>query len=298
MAAHRGQQHLRKFGEIIEPDLQFGSVIAVSYSAFDTFDLPGRSDIERARVDRSGDLFGYAYCGLRAYTREQKSATTAPRGLKTIDEIGHEFAKAVERANDKQRAKLFRNAMSPLAREPSLQRIGFASALLGQPDRLVRLFEEMSAGHKIVVNMVAQLVAQLERRSLVLIDEPESHLHPPLLAALLRSVRVVLGDRDLFAIIATHSPVVLQETPAQHVRILRRFEDRTEVGVPEIETFGENVGMLTREVFNLDSSATDYHHVLDLLASRHTIEEIDAMFAKGLSSQARAYVIASKRRQG
>jgi predicted ATP-dependent endonuclease of OLD family len=39
---------------------------------------------------------------------------------------------------------------------------------------------------------VTQLAAHLRTRSLVLIDEPETHLHPPLVAALLRAIQALL----------------------------------------------------------------------------------------------------------
>ncbi len=40
----------------------------------------------------------------------------------------------------------------------------------------------MSSGHAIVLLTVTKLVARVEEKTLVLIDEPESHLHPPLLS--------------------------------------------------------------------------------------------------------------------
>lgn len=47
----------------------------------------------------------------------------------------------------------------------------------------------------------------------MLIDEPEGHLHPPLLSAFVRALSELLVNRNGVAIIATHSPVVLQEVP-------------------------------------------------------------------------------------
>ncbi|MBW6100166.1 ATP-binding protein [Escherichia coli] len=52
----------------------------------------------------------------------------------------------------------------------------------------------------------------MKKRCLVLFDEPETHLHPPLLAVLMSALRIVLNEVDAFAIVATHSPVVVQET--------------------------------------------------------------------------------------
>jgi len=129
----------------------------------------------------------------------------------------------------------------------------------------------------------------------VLLDEPETHLHPPLLAALMKSVQQLLDHYDSFAVMATHSPVVLQEIPAVNVRVLSRFGDDAEVSSPHIETFGENLSTVTRAAFSLDSSATDYQGTLAELAASNTVEEIDALFPLGLSDQARALVLRLKR---
>ena len=71
----------------------------------------------------------------------------------------------------------------------------------------------MSSGHAIVFMTITRLVEKVDERSLVLLDEPESHLHPPLLSALIRALSDLLVSRNAIAIIATHSPVVLQEVP-------------------------------------------------------------------------------------
>ena len=285
----------KQYGRIVEQDLRFGAVIAISYSALDTFDLPGRNALERERISERGDLFGYVYCGLRTYQVQDVEQADASLRLKAIDEIRQEFTTAVERATGKKRRELFIRAMTPLAHEPSFNRIGIGQLLTGEPESLEQYFDNMSTGHKMVVNIVAQLVAHLEKRSIVLFDEPESHLHPPLLAALLKSMRIVLDDRDSFAIIATHSPVVLQETPKRCVLVLRRFDHKTEVAKPENETFGENIGLLTREAFSLNSSSTDFHDVLETLARTHTMLEMEELFGSPLSSQARAFVLSLKR---
>lgn len=127
--------------------------------------------------------------------------------------------------------------------------------------------------------------------TLVLIDEPETHLHPPLLAAFLRSVRTCLERLDGYAIIATHSPVVLQETPARFVRILRRFGEGSRVEGPSLETFGESIALITQEVFNLDDGATDWHETLRTLAEEHELAEIERMLGRSLGFAARSYVL-------
>jgi predicted ATPase len=125
------------------------------------------------------------------------------------------------------------------------------------------LFMRMSSGHAIVLLTITKLIETVEEKTLVLIDEPESHLHPPLLSAFTRALSDLLVNRNGVAIVATHSPVVLQEVPMSCVSILRRTRLNAVIDPPSIETFAENVGVLTREVFGLEVSKSGYHKLLE-----------------------------------
>jgi ABC-type cobalamin/Fe3+-siderophores transport system ATPase subunit len=280
-----------RYGELIDSPHSFGAVIAVSYSAFDTFDVPGENVAQRKRVAQEGELLGYVYCGLR----DLESAQTSKRPrLKSFSDLSDDFARALDAIAERKRQALFVEALAPIALEASLQRLG----ILSQVDKTTKewqdLFGSLSSGHKIVLSVVAHLAAYLQKRSLVLIDEPEAHLHPPLLAALLKSLRRALEAQDSYAVVATHSPVALQETPARFVRILRRFGESTSAVKPTSETFGENIGILTRDVFDLNSSETDFHDVLERLATDLTVEEIETLFGHRLGFQARSYVTSTR----
>jgi len=41
------------------------------------------------------------------------------------------------------------------------------------------ILSRMSSGHAVVLLTITRLVATVEEKTLVLLDEPESHLHPP-----------------------------------------------------------------------------------------------------------------------
>lgn len=133
----------------------------------------------------------------------------------------------------------------------------------------VHVFSRMSSGHKIVVLTITRLVELVEERSLVLLDEPETHLHPPLLSALMRSISDLVIDRNGVALVATHSPVVLQEVPRSCVWRLQRSGDDIRAARLPNETFGESVSRLTTDVFHLDVNRTGYNAILrDLLSER------------------------------
>nr|WP_282558358.1 MULTISPECIES: AAA family ATPase [Providencia] len=149
--------------------------------------------------------------------------------------------------------------------------------------------KRMSSGHAVVLLTLTRLVATVEEKTLVLIDEPESHLHPPLLSAFIRALSDLLLDRNGVSIIATHSPVVLQEVPKRCVWKINRSRLSTESRRPDIETFGENVGILTREVFGLEVVKSGFHDLLvQSVKSGGTYEEIVDEYRNQLGVEARA----------
>lgn len=291
---------VHRYGRFVGEAPAFGAIVAVSYSAFDDFEVPGQGDSANAELDREraarGELTSgnYVYVGLRQL---DDSGTLQPL-LKSIDQLTEEFHSALARARGKHRDESLAAALEPLMREPSFQTIVELPPVDASDAEWRRAFAQLSTGHKIALNIVVQLCAHLERRSLLLLDEPEQHLHPPLLAALLRAIGTTLERHDSFAVTATHSPVVLQEVPARNVKVLRRNLDRVAIEAPEIETFAENVGLLTSHVFNLDNSNTDFQSVLRELAESRTLEEIEELFDGRMSSQARSFVLSIKRQGG
>jgi ATPase subunit of ABC transporter with duplicated ATPase domains len=154
------------------------------------------------------------------------------------------------------------------------------------------LFEKLSSGHAIVLLTVTKLVELVDEKTLVLMDEPEGHLHPPLLSALIRSLSDLLIKRNGVAIIATHSPVILQEVPSSCVWKLERAGAIAVAERPRIETFGENVGTLTSEVFKLEVTAAGFHKLLTdaIQKSGGDYEGILNRFSHQLGAEARAIV--------
>lgn len=80
---------------------------------------------------------------------------------------------------------------------------------------------------------------------------------------------------------------------ARHVHVVRREGGLTAVVPVSTETFGESIGLITAQVFGMESNATDFHDVLDkLIAKYNDVEKIEALFKDGvMSHQARAYVL-------
>lgn len=306
----RSSETLSALGRIEPAGIGFTRIVNVAYSAFDAFQLPGSNYSDRKQIieDLERGVGRYHYCGLRDIVREVSQEEGVgdvdgrplePQGpdrqmhirLKSNEDLAREFEKIVIRIVESGRGDLFSDVCRILASDSSFSDLGEnpGASVLEYP---IGWFRQWSTGHKIVMHAVASLVISTEPKSIVLIDEPESHLHPPLLAALMHAVRLILRRNDAFAVVATHSPVVVQETLRRHIAIVRRSASEVRILQPQIETYGESIGEITNEVFGLTADATDFHQSLSQLVNIGlSLEDIEALFDHGLSLQARAFVM-------
>lgn len=241
--------------------LYFSSITSVSFSAFDIFipppnRVPGTAGVEVA----------YNYIGL-------KKLMVTPRGseykTKEKADLAKDFVDSLSViASLEGKTELWFSAIKKLESdinfaEMELPRLFQLPTYEEFKEKAYSHFERMSSGHSVVLLTITKLVETVEERTLVLLDEPESHLHPPLLSAFVRALSELLVSRNGVAIIATHSPVVLQEVPSSCVWKLRRTRSVANCDRPENETFGENVGVLTREIFGLEVSKSGFHELLE-----------------------------------
>ena len=165
----------------------------------------------------------------------------------------------------------------------------------------ISLFKDLSTGNKYLFHMLATVIANIEDDSLVLFDEPENHIHPPLLSFLLKSLRRILYRYNSVVFISTHSPVIVQETFASNVYVVRRVGDGISMTHPEIETYGANIGEITSEVFQLTSENISYYKLFGYLYAHWmmgysgSVEEMLNSFEEKLghriSEQLTAYLI-------
>lgn len=155
--------------------------------------------------------------------------------------------------------------------------------------RVFPLFSRLSSGHKIILLTIANLIDLVEEKTIVFLDEPEEHLHPPLVAAFIKALSNLLIYRNGVGIIATHSPVIVQEVPKKCVWILKRAGEYLIPRRPEIETYGENLGELTTEIFRYEVSNSGFHkELLDVVEISDSYEEAKEIFNNQLGKEAKS----------
>jgi energy-coupling factor transporter ATP-binding protein EcfA2 len=108
---------------------------------------------------------------------------------------------------------------------------------------------QLSSGQRSLLLLTAQLFLNGER-ALVLLDEPENHLHPQYITLLMRILRETLIAMESRAVIITHSPFVVRELDKAAVQILDRDSDSLPcLYQTSLQTFGGDVGQISEYVF-------------------------------------------------
>lgn len=253
------------------PEQYFSSVVSVSFSAFDTFMPPDN------RQDRSEGI-AYFYIGMkRRIISEDAEICAISKGpsdflADTLESI--ESCWSQERKRGRWIAAIKRLESDLNFAEMNLTELSMMP-FDWVKSKLSEKIGSASSGHFIILLTITHLVDVVEEKTLVLMDEPESHLHPPLLSAFMRALADLLIDRNAIALIATHSPVVLQEVPSSCAFVLTRNGSQQRIDPPERETFGENVGALTKSVFGLEVVKSGFHDILaSSVQSGRSFEEI------------------------
>lgn len=283
--ASQGKFYARSdFSESELPQDLFSAIVSVSFSAFDPFrplkDRPNRND-----------GVAYFYVGMKDSTASVAEGVR----LKSQNNLCRDFLDSLAScfSVDAKRIRWLA-AIRRLESDDNFSEMALPPLAEIDDDVLLRKearskFERMSSGHAIVLLTMTRLVDTVDEKTLVLMDEPESHLHPPLLSAFTRALSELLTDRNGVAIIATHSPVVVQEVPRSCVWLMERSRTVGATLRPQLETFGENVGVLTREIFGLEVSRSGFHDMLRQAVDQgQTYDEIFSEYKGNLGFEAQA----------
>lgn len=251
----------------------FNRVIAISYSLFDDFPKPSETTV-----------FSYKYIGLRTNTEEIVSDKRLSEKLQNAFKIIVKYERQDEWFD-------IVNKIVPLENlglqgaddidETWIAQISYQKA------------KRLSSGQSIILFILTELIANIQEESLILFDEPETHLHPTAIAQLMNSMTEILNTYNSFAIISTHSPIIIQDVPSKYITVFERIGNLPLVKRLPIESFGENLSVLTNTVFETVEIKELYKkHFEKLERQVFSVEEINNMFEKKLSFNAMLYIAA------
>lgn len=123
---------------------------------------------------------------------------------------------------------------------------------------------ELSSGQRAIISFCFNLVLHSNRHSLLLIDEPENHLHPQFISLFIQALHSMLLASESVAVVATHSPFVVREVDKSGVLILKADQRGLPcLYRPTLQTLGGDVSLISDYVFEDSSVRKNYQERID-----------------------------------
>jgi len=109
----------------------------------------------------------------------------------------------------------------------------------------------LSSGELAFLKFSTQACLFVENGTLVLLDEPETHLHPNFISEFIRLLNRLLEMTGSIAILATHSAYFVREMPRSQVLVFKKDIEVNGVNIqnPRLKTFGAEIGSISYFVF-------------------------------------------------
>lgn len=118
----------------------------------------------------------------------------------------------------------------------------------------------LSSGELSFFLRIFDLYDYIEDDSIILIDEPETHLHPRWIKGYVKILNQVLGKNRCHVIIATHSPLIVSDVPKNSIIALKNNGGSIEQVKIREKTLGLNYDEVLSEVFGLDDDKGEMIH--------------------------------------
>lgn len=266
-------------GEFTPQKPLFSKVITISYSAFDEMYKPFEDESVRRKEHDENKKYSYIYCGLRS-----------SKGILEIKEMEKMFWRAYGNIKEQKRLNTWVDIFSNIFDESFLDEVEEFSKL-EVSDTFTR---NLSSGQKILLYTISEVIANIQQQSLLMFDEPETHLHPNAIANFMRLFYSILEKFDSYAIISTHSPLIMQEVPSKYTHIFNRYGNSTLIQKPDTEFFGENISNITNDLFEVLENESNYKTYIKSMLKKVNEDELFELFEDGLSFNALTYVTSLK----
>ncbi|MFJ5475260.1 AAA family ATPase [Pectobacterium carotovorum] len=128
----------------------------------------------------------------------------------------------------------------------------------------------LSSGERNFLAFAAQACRHIDNGTLVLIDEPETHLHPQFISQFANLLFNLLEMSGSVAIVATHSVYLVREVSQQQVVVLRqKNEYEVCVDIPILKTLGADVGAISWFVFGQEQQTPQVERIKTILLEKY-----------------------------
>lgn len=239
----------------------FSKVIAVSYSVFDEFTIP-----------ESSSKINYVYCGLRQKNNGEYHTLNKK-------ELNERFFKSIMKVQSSRRfenwceinEKFFSENLVKQWKTWDLSIFDYKLNF----EEFNNSLKTFSSGQAIFIYILTEILANIRYDSLIIFDEPETHLHPNAISQLINSIHLLVKKFQSYCIIATHSPIIVQGILSKNVYVVRNENNVLSAKHPSIETFGENLTKITDDIFGARDTTSQFKTELELLIKQgYSFEQI------------------------
>lgn len=141
---------------------------------------------------------------------------------------------------------------------------------------------DLSSGELGTLLRLTKLVLEVERNSVVLIDEPELHLHPSWMVSYIYRLKKLFGNYNCHFIIATHSPLLVSNLNGDDIIILEKKDNKLNAINAEVGTFAVGIDEILSSVFGVRLIDSDlisgiFEKIKSLLDSNNKEEQLSGM---------------------
>ena len=142
--------------------------------------------------------------------------------------------------------------------------------------KLNKLLRKMSSGESTMLYLFMCLEADMRYDSLLLLDEPETHLHPDAIAELLSALDDMLEEYQSCCVMVTHSPLLVRELTSDCVYVMEREDKMVILRKPGVETIGSGLNTITDDIFGSKNVQRNYKKRLSELARYYSYDDLKA----------------------
>lgn len=221
----------------------FAKVVAASYSMFDKF------------YDIDARAFNFEYCGMH----------NNEGGLMSLEQLKARHERNAETINALNRGRNLKKFLGKILPNDMLEGLFEEDVETKfKYDVYEDYYGKMSSGQTMLTNLIIDITANVRSNCLIMIDEPEVHLHPNAITQIINVVNLVCERFSSCCIMATHSPLVIQSLLSRNVLIMERDID----GMPvvrqmRVESLGENLTTINEEIFSNGQRDKYYRRLIE-----------------------------------
>ncbi|MPL70219.1 hypothetical protein SDC9_15974 [bioreactor metagenome] len=244
----------------------YNKIITISFSSFDKLPLPSPNA-----------QFNYTYLGL-------KNTNNKDSNIDII--LERKLKKSLIEINRKNRNHIWNSTIKKIFHNDIQDKLLEDDNLYNKVDidKVLSSYKCFSSGENLLLYIVSSLISEIQNNTLILFDEPETHLHPNAISILMNFLYNLLDGFNSFCIIATHSPLVVQEVSSRNIKVFIRIGNLLEIQGVGYETFAENLTTITNEIFDNREIAQYHIKIMNEIVDSHqkeTYDNIISIFQNG-----------------